>query len=168
MILLFYCLLRRHKRYTTARNDTILIRNSVASRRNLPCRKLSSLLLVALTFATLLILLAYKITNTRNHIPLSFSHPFSSNIPYPVATLPSSALNIMRSHISVDGIKYTNDVVNTNVSSVDYMACCGAGHRISKMADAYYLAQRLNFTLRGYWGYCDTVATTGQLTEVFQ
>ena len=55
-----------------------------------------------------------------------------------------------------------------NISSVDYMACCGAGHRLSKMADAYYLSKRLNFALRGYWGYCDTSDRTGSLTEVFQ
>jgi hypothetical protein len=57
---------------------------------------------------------------------------------------------------------------NDDISSVDYMACCGLGHRLSKMADAYYLSQQLNFTLRGYWGYCDTYATIGRLTEVFQ
>jgi sensor c-di-GMP phosphodiesterase-like protein len=49
-----------------------------------------------------------------------------------------------------------------NVSSIDYMACCGAGHRLSKMSSAHYLAQRLNFSLRTFWGYCD-----GK-TEVFR
>ena len=44
-----------------------------------------------------------------------------------------------------------------DMSSVDYMACCGAGHRLSKMADAHYVANHLNFSLRGYWGYCDEV-----------
>ena len=80
--------------------------------------------------------------------------------------------NFTSIHLSNNYNNNVNNNVNVDAasqtSSVDYMACCGAGHRISKMADAYYLAQRLNFTLRAYWGYCDTVATTGQYTEVFQ
>lgn len=43
------------------------------------------------------------------------------------------------------------------MSSVDYMACCGAGHRISKIADASYLARKLGYSLRSFWGYCDSV-----------
>lgn len=31
------------------------------------------------------------------------------------------------------------------VSSVDYMACCGAGHRMTKLAEANYVASRLGF-----------------------
>jgi hypothetical protein len=41
-------------------------------------------------------------------------------------------------------------------SSVDYMACCGLGHRISRLSEANYLAKLLNFGLRSFWGYCDT------------
>jgi hypothetical protein len=41
-------------------------------------------------------------------------------------------------------------------SSVDYMACCGLGHRISRLSEASYLAKQLNFGLRSFWGYCDT------------
>mmetsp|Transcript_7906 Transcript_7906/g.12094 ORF Transcript_7906/g.12094 Transcript_7906/m.12094 type:complete len:443 (-) Transcript_7906:369-1697(-) len=41
-------------------------------------------------------------------------------------------------------------------SSVDYYACCGLGHRLSKNADAYYIASRkLNFSFRTQWGKCD-------------
>jgi hypothetical protein len=40
-------------------------------------------------------------------------------------------------------------------SSVDYMACCGLGHRVSKLAEANYLAKMLGFGLRAFWGYCD-------------
>ena len=43
-----------------------------------------------------------------------------------------------------------------NISSVDYMACCGAGHRMSKLSDANYVSKRLGFALRSFWGYCDT------------
>jgi hypothetical protein len=54
------------------------------------------------------------------------------------------------------------------LSSVDYMACCGAGHRTSKLAEASYLAKVLRFGLRVYWGYCDTYDTRQRQTEVFQ
>ncbi|GKY94689.1 hypothetical protein MPSEU_000434400 [Mayamaea pseudoterrestris] len=42
-------------------------------------------------------------------------------------------------------------------ASVDYLACCGLGHRLSKMADAHYLSHMLNYGLRGFWGYCEYV-----------
>lgn len=44
-----------------------------------------------------------------------------------------------------------------NLSSVDYNACCGLGHRLSKLSDAYYAASQLGFALRSFWGYCDAV-----------
>ncbi len=44
-----------------------------------------------------------------------------------------------------------------NLSSVDYNACCGLGHRLSKLSDAYYAASKLGFALRSFWGYCDAV-----------
>jgi Nodulation protein Z (NodZ) len=47
-------------------------------------------------------------------------------------------------------------------SSVDYFACCGAGHRLTKLADAYYLAKRVRFSIRVFFGYC-----TDQGREVF-
>jgi hypothetical protein len=46
------------------------------------------------------------------------------------------------------------------VSSVDYRTCCGLGHRLTKTSDAYYLASRLGFGLRTFWGFCNG-------TEVF-
>ena len=42
-------------------------------------------------------------------------------------------------------------------ASVDYIACCGLGHRLSKMADAHNLAHMLGYGLRGFWGYCEHV-----------
>ena len=39
-------------------------------------------------------------------------------------------------------------------SSIDYFACCGAGHRFSKLADAYYVAKQLEFTVRVFFGFC--------------
>jgi hypothetical protein len=168
MFFLFY--FSRHKRISNhaGRNDTMLSRTSFATRRNLPYRKLSFQPMIAMLFGTILMLLVYKITKLQNHVPLSSIHALILNKTYHITTLHTPVLSSVRPNIRDDNIQSINAIVNTNVSSVDYMACCGAGHRISKMADAYYLAQKLNFTLRGYWGYCDTVATTGHLTEVFQ
>jgi hypothetical protein len=39
-------------------------------------------------------------------------------------------------------------------SSVDYHACCGLGHRMSKMVDAHYVAKKKNLGLRVNWGRC--------------
>ena len=46
-------------------------------------------------------------------------------------------------------------------SSVDYTSCCGLGHRMSKMVDAYYISRVRNFGLRIFWGFC------GETTEIF-
>ena len=52
-----------------------------------------------------------------------------------------------------------------NMSSVDYFPCCGLGHRLSRMADAAYVAKRLNFSLRTFWGRCDHVEVYNHLFE---
>lgn len=44
--------------------------------------------------------------------------------------------------------------LSPSFSSVDYFGCCGAGHRFSKLADAYYLAKRVEFSIRVFFGYC--------------
>jgi hypothetical protein len=49
-------------------------------------------------------------------------------------------------------------------STVDYIACCGLGHRMSRLSEANYLAKLLNFGLRSFWGYCDT---TGVFHHLF-
>lgn len=46
-------------------------------------------------------------------------------------------------------------------SSVDYTACCGLGHRMSKMVDANYVAKKKNLGLRINWGLCNNT------TEIF-
>lgn len=38
--------------------------------------------------------------------------------------------------------------------SVDFVSCCGLGHRLSKVVDAYYLAKQLHWTLRIFFGFC--------------
>lgn len=47
------------------------------------------------------------------------------------------------------------------LDSVDYYACCGLGHRLSKLTDAWYVSRALKFGLKAFWGFCD------QHTEVF-
>ena len=39
-------------------------------------------------------------------------------------------------------------------SSVDYFSCCGAGHRLNRLSDAYYLGKELDFTVRVFFGFC--------------
>jgi hypothetical protein len=41
-----------------------------------------------------------------------------------------------------------------DLSSVDYYACCGLGHRLIRMTLAAYVARQHNFTLRNFWGWC--------------
>jgi hypothetical protein len=41
-----------------------------------------------------------------------------------------------------------------NLSSVDYRGCCGLGHRLTKMSNAYLVSRRLHLALRAFWGYC--------------
>jgi hypothetical protein len=40
------------------------------------------------------------------------------------------------------------------LSSVDYYACCGLGHRLIRMSNAYFLARQRNFSFRAFWGWC--------------
>jgi hypothetical protein len=47
------------------------------------------------------------------------------------------------------------------LNSVDYYACCGLGHRLTKLTDAWYVSRQLNFALKTFWGFCD------EQTEVF-
>ena len=50
-----------------------------------------------------------------------------------------------------------------NMSSLDYRCCCGLGHRLSKMADAFYIAEWKNLGLRMNWGLCGTIDTANFL-----
>jgi hypothetical protein len=42
-----------------------------------------------------------------------------------------------------------------SLNSVDYYACCGLGHRLTKLSDAWYVARNLSFALKTFWGFCD-------------
>jgi hypothetical protein len=69
-----------------------------------------------------------------------------------------------------------NVILAESASSVDYMACCGLGHRLSKLSEANYLAEQFRFGLRSFWGYCvrdqaadgDGGGSSSYQTEVFQ
>ena len=39
-------------------------------------------------------------------------------------------------------------------SYVEYSACCGLGHRLSKMVDAFHIARTRNFGMRVFWEFC--------------
>ena len=51
--------------------------------------------------------------------------------------------------------------LDANKSTVDYLACCGIGHRLVRMSAAYHLAREIQFGLRAFWGTCGGV-------EIFQ
>jgi hypothetical protein len=51
------------------------------------------------------------------------------------------------------------------MSSVDYIARSGLGHRLGQMANATLVAKELNFILRGYRGTC--ADSNGNKKEVF-
>jgi hypothetical protein len=40
------------------------------------------------------------------------------------------------------------------LSSVDYYACCGLGHRLIRTSSAYYVSKQMNFSFRSFWGWC--------------
>ena len=52
----------------------------------------------------------------------------------------------------------TNNQNQTNpledLSSVDYFACCGLGHRLVRMSLAHFVARQRNLSLRSFWGWC--------------
>jgi hypothetical protein len=41
-----------------------------------------------------------------------------------------------------------------NLSSVDFFACCGLGHRLVRQSLAAYVAKQRSFALRAFWGWC--------------
>ena len=58
--------------------------------------------------------------------------------------------------MSVDQIRVARQqaIRVKRASSVDYFACCGAGHRLNRLSDAYYLGKELDFTVRVFFGFC--------------
>ena len=54
----------------------------------------------------------------------------------------------------ITGSRLTQAIRIERASSIDYFSCCGAGHRLSKIADVYYVAKQLKFTVRVFFGFC--------------
>jgi hypothetical protein len=51
----------------------------------------------------------------------------------------------------------SNNSINNHLeklSSVDFYACCGLGHRLVRMSQAAYIARERNFSVRSFWGWC--------------
>jgi hypothetical protein len=163
--------------YSFSRNRRALTATLLTSRKRswFSSHKLSRWIFLTLVFVSILIL-AITVVVEQLWYNLNLNGQLNRIVPYQRQKLTTSLVyqsllyqrqNMTTALVSTREASPTV-ITNENISSVDYMACCGAGHRLSKMADAMFLARRLNFTLRGYWGYCDTFASTGQLTEVFQ
>ena len=49
-------------------------------------------------------------------------------------------------------VAYKNNSTLEDLSSVDYYACCGLGHRLIRMAAAYFVAQQSQFSFRAFLG----------------
>ena len=54
------------------------------------------------------------------------------------------------------------------LSSVDYWACCGLGHRLIRMSLAHYVAKQRNFSLRAFWGWCGEQAPIEVFSYLFR
>jgi hypothetical protein len=52
---------------------------------------------------------------------------------------------------------------NNNQSTIEYVACCGLGHRLGRMSAAAILAAKLKAHLYGYWSCCDDVEVFSHL-----
>jgi len=63
------------------------------------------------------------------------------------------ASNPSAAHRSRNDVDHQKDALES-LSSVDYYACCGLGHRLIRMSLANYVAKQLNFSLRSFWGWC--------------
>lgn len=54
-----------------------------------------------------------------------------------------------------------------SISSVDYYACCGIGHRLVRMSLANYVAKVKGFALRSFWGWCGEKAPIEVFSYLF-
>ena len=55
-----------------------------------------------------------------------------------------------------------------DLSSVDYFACCGLGHRLIRMSLANYVAKVKGFALRSFWGWCGEKAPIEVFSYLFE
>lgn len=79
--------------------------------------------------------------------------PRDISLPSPI-TLSSPTVSRSSSTLATTPWIPNSIINNSNISSVDYIACCGLGHRISRLSDAAMIAHTLQWELRSYWGYC--------------
>ena len=94
---------------------------------------------------------------------LSPPHSGTGNKTFSLLPPPTLATDISEEvHIKLSEAKNDNGIPLANLSSVDYHGCCGLGHRLSRMANAAWVAKRLNFAMHAFWGHC------GNDTEVYQ
>lgn len=93
--------------------------------------------------------------------PSNFDPAVKNNVTTTARVDQFTGLTDSKSNISI-GTATPSLIVVPYFSSVDYFACCGAGHRFSKLADAYYLAKRVQFSIRVFFGFC-----TDPVQEVF-
>jgi hypothetical protein len=89
-----------------------------------------------------------QVTNkTTNASPLPPTVNTTSILPPP----------ILATEISDDVHKFLSEATNehgikiANLSSIDYEACCGLGHRLARMANAAWIAKKLGLALYTFW-----------------
>ena len=85
-------------------------------------------------------------TTNNDNVP-STLHDFAS---YSLKVESSSSSSAMTS--TATSSKPHNPL--EDLSSVDFFACCGIGHRLVRMSLAHFVAKQRKFTLRGFWGWC--------------
>lgn len=98
-------------------------------------------------------------------VPVRLDFPTPAPRPQAKTTEPSTARPSTSRASSPPSIIVSQNSTDylRRLSSVDYMACCGAGHRISKTAEANYFSKLLGLSLRVFWGYCDTTEVYNHL-----
>ena len=61
--------------------------------------------------------------------------------------------------------RHAKNIIYANTSYVHYTGCCGIGHRLARMSNAYHAAQRLHFALKGSWPSCQKTNVFDHLFE---
>jgi hypothetical protein len=117
------------------------------------------------TFACLFIVI-YNAVTFHRHIEESTSPTYIQLLPPRSATVVdklavpnkhAAILRVPRTSTFAPTFGYRNNSSFEDLSSVDYYACCGLGHRLIRMAAAYFVAQQLQFSFRAFWGWCGQI-----------
>jgi hypothetical protein len=107
--------------------------------------------IVSLGLFSVHLYLLWRIQKQKPHVALAPQGPLLDSSVSTVA----AARELQHKNLSSTG--FLGMELARETSSVDYHACCGLGHRLSKLSDAKYLATKLGFALRSFWGYCDAI-----------